>query len=388
VAIAQDLLQLYSDADSDERHDFFLMLAERFDPDPEILQSAWADYQRDGSAVLPRLARAVEAPRQELFRRLNLAPGGTAMLVKMRADLLVSARAHRKMLDGVDADLSHLLQSWFNRGFLSMRPINWHSPASLLERVIRYEAVHDIDDWDDLRRRLDPTDRRCFGFFHPAMPDEPLIFVEVALTSNIPDSIQDVLAVSRTPIEAASANTAVFYSISNCQDGLRGISLGHFLIKQVANDLKRELPELRQFVTLSPMPGFTSWLARSDEAAFAATRVERWWEGEDAPSIRSTLMARGVDYLADAKSADGRPIDPVARFHLGNGARLERLNWLGDMSAKGMKQSAGLMVNYLYEPSKIEENHEAYAEERIVIVSPAFAQAAQDLGRSPQVKAA
>jgi malonyl-CoA decarboxylase len=388
VAIAQDLLHLYGDADSDERRDFFLMLADKFDPDPDALLSAWMDYQRDGKAMLPRLARAVEAPRQELFRRLNLAPGGTAMLVKMRADLLICARADRKTFDGVDADLSHLLQSWFNRGFLSMRPINWHSPASLLERVIRYEAVHDIDDWDDLRRRLDPTDRRCFGFFHPAMPDEPLIFVEVALTSNIPDSIQDVLAVSRTPIDAASANTAVFYSISNCQDGLRGISLGHFLIRQVANDLKRELPELRQFVTLSPMPGFTSWLARNDEAAFAATLADRWWEAEDVPSIRATLLARGVDYLADAKSADGRPIDPVARFHLGNGARLERLNWLGDMSTKGMKQSAGLMVNYLYEPSRIEENHEAYAEERTVIVSPAFAQAAQGLGRSPHVKAA
>ena len=386
VAIARDLLQLYGEADADERRDFFLMLGERFDPDSEAIQAAWADYQRDGASGLPKLAQAVEAPRQELFRRLNLAPGGTAMLVKMRADLLACGKVPG--LDRVDADLAHLLQSWFNRGFLSMRPINWHSPATLLERVIRYEAVHDIGDWDELRRRLVPDDRRCFGFFHPAMPDDPLIFVEVALTSDIPDSIQDVLAVDHSPIEAEAADTAVFYSISNCQDGLRGISFGHFLIKQVADDLKRDLPHLRRFVTLSPMPGFMNWIAREDEAAFAAVSADRWWEAEDAPSIRARVMANGVDYLADAKRADGYPVDPVARFHLGNGARLERLNWLGDISPKGMKQSAGLMVNYLYEPSGIEENHEAYVQDRIVIVSPAFAYVAQGLGRSPQVKAA
>jgi len=387
VAIAQDLLDLYRRAGSDERRDFFLMLAERFDPDPGDIASAWADYQRDGAESLPGLARAVEAPRQELFRRLNLAPGGTATLVRMRADLLVFIQSHRKQLARVDADLSHLLQSWFNRGFLSMRPINWHSPASLLERVIRYEAVHDIHDWDDLRRRLDPADRRCFGFFHPAMPDDPLIFVEVALTSAIPDNIQDVLAAGRMPIEADAATTAVFYSISNCQDGLRGISLGHFLIKQVADDLKRELPELRQFVTLSPIPGFLGWLARNDGDALALLAADRWWEDRD-PLLRATITARCIDYLTDAKSSDGRPLDPVARFHLGNGARLERLNWLADMSPKGMAQSAGLMVNYLYELSRIEENHELYAQDRAVIVSPAFKQAAHGLGRTPQVKAA
>jgi malonyl-CoA decarboxylase len=388
VAIAQELLRLYAGASQDERRNFFAILAENFDPNPSDLLSAWADYQGGGRGVLQRLARAVESPRQELFRRLNLAPGATGMLVQMRADLLSCAKASGRELDGVEADLSHLLQSWFNRGFLAMRPINWHSPASLLERIIRYEAVHDIEGWDDLRRRLDPGDRRCFGFFHPAMLDEPLIFVEVALTSSIPGSIQDVLAADREPLEATSANTAVFYSISNCFGGLRGISLGHFLIKQVVDDLKLELPGLRRFATLSPMPGFMPWLAQNDEATFATTQIDRWWEVDEFRSIRAGLMARGVDYLADAKSADGRPIDPVARFHLGNGARLERLNWLGDMSPKGLRQSAGVMVNYTYDLSKIEERHESYSSAGVVIVSPAFERAARQLGRSPQVKVA
>lgn len=352
VAIATDLLRLYEAADRDERADFFLALSRDFNPDRTALTAAWERFQVEGWEAHPALAHAIEAPRQELFRRLNLAPGGTAALVQMRADMLTMRR-----LPGValaEADLAHLLQSWFNRGFLSMRAINWSSPANLLERVIRYEAVHDIRDWDDLRNRLDPPDRRCYAFFHPAIPDDPLIFVEVALTRGIPDSIQLLLAPDRVPLASAEATTAVFYSISNCQPGLRGISFGHFLIKQVATDLKREIPTLEQFVTLSPIPGFMKWLC-SDDSPLAKRA------GEVPDDDREQLLAHAVRYLVEAKNEEGRPVDPVARFHLGNGARLEQLNWMGDSSEKGLRQSAGMMVNYLYDLHAIEELHERFA---------------------------
>jgi len=229
-----------------------------------------------------------------------------------------------------------------------MRAINWSSPASLLERMIRYEAVHDIRDWNDLRSRLDPPDRRCYAFFHPAIPDDPLIFVEVALTRGIPDSIQDLLASDRVPSAGADATTAVFYSISNCQPGLRGISFGHFLIKQVATDLKREIPVLERFVTLSPIPGFMTWIRAHDPAL--ARRSE-----ENIELCRDRLLASAIRYLLEVKDGEGRPRDPVARFHLGNGARLEQLNWMADSSEKGLRQSAGMMVNYLYDLSAVEE---------------------------------
>lgn len=352
VAIATDFLRLYEAADRDERAAFFLALSREFNPDRAALNAAWERFQVEGWEAHPALAHAIEAPRQELFRRLNLAPGGTAALVQMRADMLTMRR-----LPGValaEADLAHLLQSWFNRGFLSMRAINWSSPANLLERVIRYEAVHDIRDWDDLRNRLDPPDRRCYAFFHPAIPDDPLIFVEVALTKGIPDSIQLLLAPDRVPLASADATTAVFYSISNCQPGLRGISFGHFLIKQVATDLKREIPTLEQFVTLSPIPGFMKWLRGCDSQV-----AERASEARD--DDRDQLIAHAIHYLVEAKNDEGRPIDPVARFHLGNGARLEQLNWMGDSSEKGLSQSAGMMVNYLYDLHAIEELHERFA---------------------------
>jgi malonyl-CoA decarboxylase len=352
VAIAADLLRLYETAGKEDRARFFLALAQDFNPDRACLAAAWERFQAEGWDTYPGLASAIEAPRQELFRRLNLAPGGTAALVGMRADLLAM-----RGLSGaarVEADLAHLLQSWFNRGFLSMRAINWSSPASLLERVIRYEAVHDIRDWNDLRSRVDPSDRRCYAFFHPAIPDDPLIFVEVALTQSVPGSIQTLLAADRVPLASADATTAVFYSISNCQPGLRGISFGHFLIKQVATDLKREIPTLERFVTLSPIPGFMSWLRTHD-----STLAEQL-DGK-AELHRDRLLPYALHYFLEVKNEDGRPIDPVARFHLGNGARLEQLNWMGDSSEKGLRQSAGMMVNYLYDLPAIEELHERYA---------------------------
>ena len=352
VAIATDLLRLYETAAREDRAEFFLALAQDFNPDRAGLAAAWAGFQAKGWEAYPGLASAIEAPRQELFRRLNLAPGGTAALVRMRADLLAMRGLPGAAL--VEADLAHLLQSWFNRGFLSMRAINWHSPASLLERIIRYEAVHDIRDWSDLRSRVDPSDRRCYAFFHPAIPDDPLIFVEVALTQRIAVSIQNLLASDRVPLASADATTAVFYSISNCQPGLRGISFGHFLIKQVAIDLKREIPTLEQFVTLSPVPGFMNWLRTRDPEL-----AERLDDGVDR--YRERLLALAIDYFLEAKNEEGRPIDPVARFHLGNGARLEQLNWMGDSSEKGLRQSAGMMVNYLYDLPAIEELHERFA---------------------------
>ncbi len=363
VAIAADVLHLYGAADQGERTEFFSALANSFNPDRAALDVAWQKFQVDGWDAHPALAHAIEAPRQELFRRLNLAPGGTAALVRMRADLLAMKGAPGAAR--VEADLAHVLQSWFNRGFLSMRAINWSSPASLLERVIRYEAVHDIRDWNDLRSRLDPPDRRCYGFFHPAIPDDPLIFVEVALTRGIPDSIQTLLAPDRVPLAGTDATTAVFYSISNCQPGLKGISFGHFLIKQVATDLKREIPTLKQFVTLSPIPGFTNWLRKQDAAL-----------ADDAAPHRDALLAHAVDYFIEAKDREGRPIDPVARFHLGNGARLEQLNWMGDTSDKGLRQSAGLMVNYLYDLHTIEELHERYANHGPIATGKPFRQLA------------
>jgi len=371
--IAGDLFDLYAEATADERLAFFHRLADGFGPDPAALDAAWARYKAEGPAGLPALAHAVEAPRQELFRRLNLAPGGTARLVALRADLLRAMKGAAGALDMVDADLLHLFQSWFNRGFLTMRPIDWSSPASLLERVIRYEAVHDIRDWTDLRSRLDPPDRRCFAFFHPAMPDEPLIFVEVALTRDIPDSIQAVLDPARTPMAATDADTAVFYSISNCQPGLKGVSFGHFLIKQVATDLKRDLPGLDRFVTLSPIPGFMPWLGKADPALAEAARA--------GSATQADLTAQAIAYFTAARTADDRPVDPVARFHLGNGARLERLNWMGDTSANGMRQSAGMMVNYLYDLPSIEAHHEAYANDGTVILGDPFRATMRDAAK-------
>lgn len=362
IAIATDLLRTYAVASGAERAEFFIALARDFNPDRAALDAAWARFVAEGWDAHPVLASAVEAPRQELFRRLNFAPGGTAALVAMRAHLLASRDLHG--VRRVEADLAHLLQSWFNRGFLTMRAINWSSPASLLERVIRYEAVHDIRDWDDLRSRLDPPDRRCYAFFHPAIPDDPLIFVEVALTQTVPGSIQALLATDRVPLASEDMTTAVFYSISNCQPGLRGISFGHFLIKQVAIDLKREIPTLEQFVTLSPIPGFANWL-RSHDAALAEAEPE---------TVRDPLLAAAGRYFLDAKHADGHPLDPVARFHLGNGARLEQLHWMGDSSPKGRRQSAGMMVNYRYDLPAIEELHERYANHGAIPIGKPFRQ--------------
>lgn len=384
VAIARQILACYRGLDADGKRTFFEFLGREMQPDAEAAARAAAEYaERPDIATLSRLQHAVESPRQEFFRRLNLAPGATQGIVAMRRDLLEMSEGS-PLLRLVDDDLRHLLRSWFNRGFLVLRRIDWQTPAAILEKIIAYEAVHAIESWDDLRRRLDPKDRRCFAFFHPSLIDEPLIFVEVALVQEISDAIQPLL--TEPPKDAAIENptTAVFYSISNCQDGLKGISFGHFLIKQVVEDLVRELPSLKTFVTLSPVPGFTAWLAGEegravvaaltddDRTALGLVKRARWQTKERATqAVRDPLLALAAHYFLAAKRRDGKPVDTVARFHLGNGARLERINFLADVSDKGMAQAHGVMVNYRYDLKEIEKNHEAYANQGTVAASRA-----------------
>ena len=356
IASAAAILSGYVSLDDAGKLAFFRMLAVEMNITPDKVRQALAAYEAAPSKITYReFAAAAEPPRQEFIRRLNRVPGATGGLVRMRADLLRLGRGEPD-LEALDLDFRHLLASWFNRGFLVLRPISWESPAHVLEKIIAYEAVHAIDSWDDLRRRLEPADRRCFAFFHPAMPDEPLIFVEVALMQGIADSIQALLAESRDVKPAEEADTAVFYSISNCQPGLAGISFGNSLIKQVAADLSLELPQLRTFVTLSPLPGFSRWLA---EIGFDAGGAER-----------HALSSLGAHYLVHVKERSGLPIDPVARFHLGNGAIVHQVHADADTSAKGRGQSAGLMVNYLYDLSKVAQNHERFASNREIALSP------------------
>jgi malonyl-CoA decarboxylase len=393
VVLAQTLLNSYEHATVDVRLEFLKALAEKFGPDQPQLQAAVQAYQKNADEASVRaLQTATEPRRQELFRRLNLAPGGTFALVRMREELLDHLKAHPDLAT-VDADFGHLFSSWFNRGFLELKPIHWNTPANILEKIIRYEAVHPFSGWSDLKSRLEPSDRRCFGFFHPQLADEPLIFVEVALTTKIPGAVAPLLAQNREPLAPGTATTAIFYSISNTQRGLAGVSFGHFLIKQVVEDLKREMPALKNFVTLSPVPGFAAWLKRERTAPGSAFDADQkkalalldkagWFDDAAArEQVEQVLMPIAAHYLLHAKTAAGRPVDPVARFHLGNGARVERLNFLGDLSERGIKQAHGLMVNYLYDLGAIEKNHEAYAETGDIVASAAVRRTSKELPR-------
>jgi len=362
---------------------FFDRLAKAFSPDPEAVQKAASAYQLDPSpANLIELQEIVEAPRQELFRRWNMAPGGTAVLVDMRRRLLRTLEDHPDRTP-IDADLTHLFRSWFNRGFLTLRRIDWQTSAVVLERLIQYEAVHQIQGWRDLRRRLE-SDRRCYAFFHPALPQEPLIFIEVALTRSIAAKVQPLLDPGSPVDDPAHATCAIFYSITNCQQGLRGVSFGNVLIKQVVEDLGKEFPRLRTFATLSPIPGFRAWLMdrmasspRSISPALAALVAKgdevTAAEVEAAPSeLRAEIMERCARYLISTDDVGAH--DRVARFHLANGARLERLNWMGDSSPTGLRRSYGLTVNYVYRLADVERNHDAYANQFRVASSRAFQQ--------------
>ncbi|MGA6942466.1 MAG: malonyl-CoA decarboxylase, partial [Pseudolabrys sp.] len=386
VARAREILGHYAELTTGPRIAFFEALAERFGTDPARLEQAISSWRANPSDLTAAEVHAASEPRrQELFRRLNLAPGGTVALVRMREQLMDSLGHRQKDLAAVDADFVHLFSSWFNRGFLVLRHIDWSTPAIVLEKIIRYEAVHEIRGWDDLRRRIDPPDRRCYAFFHPALVDDPLIFVEVAVEREIPGAIAPILASGRQQfVEPDKARIAVFYSISNCQRGLTGVSFGNFLIKQVVEEICRELPKLTTFVTLSPVPGFARWLAGElkDENSSAINAGDRitfelldrphWWtDPEIFSQLEGPLMRAAAWYFLRARNRRGTPVDPVARFHLGNGARLERINWLADTSERAIEQAYGLMVNYQYDLDHIEKNHEAYAEGRTVVASGA-----------------
>jgi malonyl-CoA decarboxylase len=380
AVIARQLHDVLRRLAVEDRRKFQRFLATGFAPDATALRAAAQTYLSQPSAeAAASLAQAADPPRQELLRRMNMAAGGTSALVAMRKEIAGRLR-DEPVLKLLDSDLKHLFASWFNRGFLQLRRIDWQSPAAVLERLIAYEAVHEIHGWDDLRRRLAP-DRRCFAFFHPALPDDPLIFVEVALVEGLAGAVQPLLVQDgdddAARERASRADTAIFYSISNCQDGLRGISFGNFLIKQVVEELKGELPHLVQFSTLSPVPGFRRWLikhaaATNDPVIASLARAETgadWLANAKSDlSLRQTIMRVCAIYLTRHASAEDRA-DPVAHFHLGNGARLERINWLGNTAARGIQESFGIMVNYLYDVATIESNHEAFVNDGTVMRS-------------------
>ncbi|WP_412551821.1 malonyl-CoA decarboxylase [Shimia sp. MIT910701] len=361
--IAAALLARYQSMDEAGKHAFFTHLNDAWDVAPAQIKELAAQYDEAPTPEnFAALVTAAEPRRQELFRRLNQAEGATAALVQMRVDLLDYVRDDPN-LRRTDLDLVHLLTSWFNRGFLVLRQITWSTPANILEKIVAYEAVHEIKDWEDLRRRLHPEDRRCFAFFHPAMPEDPLIFVEVALTKDIPGSIQNVLAEDRETLDIDAARTAVFYSISNCQQGLAGISFGNLLIKQVASELSTQLPHLKTFVTLSPIPLLRKWQAQ---------------QSLETLPVDTDLAAH---YLLNARREDGFPYDPVARFHLGNGALIHAVHEEADTTDKGKAQSGGVMVNYLYDLSQTERNHESFALNHTIAASRALQQKARSMGQ-------
>ncbi|OWS71082.1 decarboxylase [Polynucleobacter campilacus] len=387
VSMADDVINNYYKLTKDQHAKFFTFLFQKLNPDPVAVMSAAQNFSAEGNARnYIKLQRVVEPPRQELFRRLNRATNGTAALVGMRRDLLLVLDKQPE-LTAVDFDLRHLLSSWFNPGFLKMHRVDWKSPAEILEKLIQHEAVHAIDGWDDLRRRLQP-DRRCFAFFHPQLPNEPLIFVEVALLSEIPAVITPLVdKKAETVHQTSNYKVAAFYSISNCEPGLRGVSMGNFLIKRVAEQLHEEFPSLKTFVTLSPIPGFIDWVAsgadiggdnfsvqlkpaiRSAREQSLETlglakrswteRLSAGWHPDDASEKeKSALLCLASIYLGLGSA--GRNGNPVAKFHLGNGAKLHQINWAADLSRKGLRESGALMVNYLYDLSSVEENHERF----------------------------
>jgi malonyl-CoA decarboxylase len=364
-ALASAFFDLYEASDLDARHTFLSQMHDAHPRDAEAMDKAIAQWKesRDDNAA-QKLNDVSESPSQKLIRQLNLAPQGTQRLIAMRSDLLTSKDVSPG-LKALDREFEDAFSTWFNAGFLELRRIGWDSPARLLERIIRYEAVHSIDGWGDLRRRVEPADRRCYGFFHPQMEDDPLIFVEVALTDHLPSAIHQIIAEERDAVDPREATHAIFYSISNCQEGLRGIPFGNYLIKRVVGLLQAELPQLKRFATLSPVPGFAKWLGKTLP------------EGSEVPAD-DALRQQAARYLTVERSKSGQPLDPVARFHLGNGARLEAIHAGADLSKNGLRQAYGVMVNYVYDLAEIEANHFALTELGTVAASKAVQQLAEE----------
>ena len=369
LLLAERILNAYEGLTEPKRLRFLFKLLDEYDIDVAEIKAAVDDYEQNpDGATLSRITSASEPRRQELLRRINLTAGGTRRLVKMREHLLEAIRSNPR-LERIDTDFHHLFNSWFNRGFLIMEPLDWTTPAHILEKIIAYEAVHEIGSWGELRSRLQPADRYCYGFFHPSMGAEPLVFVEVALTDQVPKGIGEILRQERDSESPESLSCAIFYSISNCHRGLAGISFGNFLIKQVATDMKMRFPHLKTFATISPAPGLRKWMLtaapENDEMTDLLARF-----GPDASEATRAQMGKIVaQYFLKQKNSRGKPLDPVARFHLKNGAKLERINILGNPSQKGMEHSLGTMVNYVYDLAKVEENHEKYVRNNTIICS-------------------
>ena len=375
IVTARQVLDSYNELSDGEKLEFFKSLEQNFNANQAGIRRAFEAYDKNpASSNLNILSKVTEPLRHELLRRLNQTPGATHDLVAMRTDLLSLLRAHPQLI-AVDEDFVRLFTSWFGRGFLQLQTIDWSTSAAILERIIRYEAVHEIKDWNDLRSRIEPPNRRCFAYFHPALVDEPLIFVEVALVDQVPRSIASILESDgiEGPLES-KYKTAVFYSISNCQPGLKNISFGNFLIKQVVQELQSEFPSIKTFVTLSPIPGFSRWLESDKELdAEIAPEIEELKtsilsisDAEEAIEASGSILKKGVfNYLVGAKKGK-YPLDPVARFHLGNGASLYQIHPLADRSEKGRLQSLTVMVNYLYDLRNIESHHESYATDGVV----------------------
>ena len=359
LVLAEHLLNLIEDLDDNGLKKFLKDLLKNYDIDTKVLLKDVKNYSSNKNTENFEKIRISSEPGWiELFRRLNSSSNGTYRLVKLRERI---RSLNDEELKTVDLRLLKLFKYWFNPSFLVLEKIDWETPANILEKIIEYEAVHEINSWDDLRARLAPIDRQCFAFFHPLIPNDPLIFVEVALTTGIPKSIQKIINLDRQEIEIEDANTAIFYSISNCHNGLLGISFGNFLIKQVASNLKRELPDLNQFMTLSPLPGFMKWMEEYSPISFERCSEKNCDDEE--------LIKNAVKYLTKSERKDGMPNDPVGRFHVGNGASLERINLNADMSEKGLSQSYGIMANYMYDLAVVEQNHEIFFKDKVVPVS-------------------
>ncbi len=377
TALAKEIVDAFFLMNLSEKMEFLEMLTSDFDPDPlEIKKAAQHYVKNQDFSSLQKLSTAIDSPRMNLLRMINFAPGGISAIIHMR-ELVLYDLKKRKTLLPLEADLFHLLSSWFNRGFLDFQQINWDTPAVILEKIIAYEAVHEIKGWQDLRRRL-AKDRSCFAFFHPALHHEPLIFVQVAFTRGIAGKIQPLLSQQEEDALKDTADTAIFYSISNAQRGLKGISFGNFLIKQVVDHISGEMPKIKTFCTLSPVPKFKKWFEefyckRNDsilsENELSLVSKEEWYrDAEIRNQVKKTLIHLCAIYLTQEKKGT-QPYDPVTRFHLGNGAEIENINWEADLSEHGLLSSFGLMVNYKYTPSRIVTNHEAYVNEGSISIS-------------------